>query len=96
MSATQGEPQSLGSEHCVKFSRGRAEPGAGYVGADVLVDGAQSGAVFPVGPGLVGGQEWAQQPVVQLGVEDRDPGAVGGSGRSGLICPELSGQLICG
>jgi hypothetical protein len=25
---------------CVKFSGGRAEPGAGYATADVLVDGA--------------------------------------------------------
>ena len=29
---------------CVKFSRSLAEPGAGYAGADVLVDGAQGGA----------------------------------------------------
>jgi hypothetical protein len=38
----------------------------------VLVDGAQGGAQFGRGLGLVGGEGRAQQPVVQLGVEDGD------------------------
>ena len=44
----------------------------------MLVDGAQGGAEFGRGLGLVGGQERAQEPVVQLGVEDRDLEPVGG------------------
>jgi len=43
----------------------------------MLVDGAQRGPEFSRGLGLVGGQERAQEPVVQLGVEDRDADAVG-------------------
>jgi hypothetical protein len=45
----------------------------GYVAADVLVDGAERGSEFGRSLGLVGGQQWAQEPVVDLGVEDRDP-----------------------
>ena len=44
----------------------------------MLVDGAEGGAEFGWGLGLVGGQQWAQQPVVQLGVEDGDLDSVGG------------------
>jgi hypothetical protein len=55
----------------------------GDVGAYVLVDGVQDGAESGWGLGLVGGQQWAQQPVVELGVEDGDLDPVGGSGRSG-------------
>ncbi len=53
---------------CVKFSRGLAEAGAGYACTDVLVDGALGGAEFGRGLGLVGGQQRAQEPVVQLGL----------------------------
>jgi hypothetical protein len=38
------------------------------------------------GLGLAGGQQWAQQPVVQLGVEDRDLDPVKGGGW-GFACP---------
>jgi hypothetical protein len=41
------------------------------------VDRAQGGAEFGRGLGLVGAQERAQQPVVQLGVEDSDLDPVG-------------------
>ena len=54
------------------------DAGAGDVAVDVVVDGAQGGSEFGGCLGLVGGQERAQEPVVELGVEDRDFGAVGG------------------
>ena len=72
------DPWSLGTERLCQVSRGEAEPGVGYVGADVVVDGAQGGAEFGRGLGLVGGQERAQQAVVELGVKDRGLDAVGG------------------
>ncbi|HTT53771.1 MAG TPA: hypothetical protein VMH35_20440 [Streptosporangiaceae bacterium] len=47
------------------------EPRTGEVAVDVLVNGVQGGAEFGWGWGLVGGQQWAEQPIVQFGVEDR-------------------------
>ena len=38
----------------------------------MLVDGTQGDAEFGRGLGLVGGQERAEEPVVELGVEDGD------------------------
>jgi hypothetical protein len=46
----------------------------------VLVDGAQGGSEFGWGLGLVGGQQRAQQPVVEFGVEDRGADAIRGEG----------------
>jgi hypothetical protein len=54
------------------------EPGAGDVVLDVGVDSAQGCAEFGWGLGLVGGQQGAQEPVVELGVEDRGAQAVRG------------------
>jgi hypothetical protein len=39
----------------------------GDVTVDVLIDGAQGGPELGGCLGLVGGQQWAQEPVVQLG-----------------------------
>jgi len=54
------------------------EPGAGDVVLDVGVDSAQGCPEFGWGLGLVGGQQRPQEPVVQLGVEDRGATAVRG------------------
>jgi hypothetical protein len=59
------------------FSRRFAEARVGDVVVDVLVDGVQRLAERRGCRGLAGGHERAQQPVVQLGVEDGEAGAVG-------------------
>jgi hypothetical protein len=44
---------------------------------DVVVDGAQRGAQVGWGLRLICGEEGVQDPVVDLGVEDRESEAVG-------------------
>ncbi len=52
------------------------------------VDGTQGGSEFGWGLGLVGGPERAQQPVVQLGIEDRDLDPVEGQDEAvGVLDP---------
>jgi len=63
---------------CVKFSGGAGQAGAGGVVVDVAGDGGERGAEFWWGLGLVGGGERDEEPVVDLGVEDGDPDAIGG------------------
>ena len=48
------------------------------VAANMGVDRGQCLAEFGRCWWLVGGQQWCQEPVVDLGVEDRDALAVGG------------------
>lgn len=72
------DPWSLASGRLCQISRGFGEAGAGDVVVDVLVDGPERGAQGRWCLGLVGGEQRAQQPVVQLGVEDRAADAVGG------------------
>src|SRR4051812_12759399 len=54
------------------------QAGVGYVVLHVSVDCGQRGAEFAGCLRLVGRDEWGEEPVVDLGVEDGDPDAVVG------------------
>jgi hypothetical protein len=71
------DPWSLASGRLRQVSRGAAEPGVGGVGIDVAVEHLKGRSELWWGLGLVGGQQRAEQPVVDLGVEHRNPQAVG-------------------
>jgi hypothetical protein len=61
-----------------QVSCGDAHAGVLDVVVDLVVDDAQGLAELGWGWWLVGGQQGAEQPVVELGVEDRHPEAVTG------------------
>ena len=60
------------------FSSRRLESRSGDVVLDVVVDHGECLAARGRGLRLVGGGERSEQAVVELGVEDRDPLALGG------------------
>jgi hypothetical protein len=54
------------------------QPGVGEALVDCVLDGAERGAQFGWRVGLTaGGEQRSEDPVVDLGVEDREPDAVG-------------------
>ena len=71
------------------------EPGAGDVVLDVGVDSVQGCPEFGWGLGLVGGEQQPQEPVVQLGVEDRGGGRRGSGSRPAAVAmpsPDMRGR----
>src|SRR5256886_10375206 len=69
---------SLGSSHLSQVSCGSGKSGLGGVFVDMVGDGGQGAAEFGWGLGLIGGGEWDEEPVVELGVEHGDADAVRG------------------
>jgi hypothetical protein len=59
---------------------GSGQPGCGDAQGNLVIDGAQGIPECSRGLGLVTGHERAQQPVMHLGVEDREAQAVRGQG----------------
>src|SRR2546421_2033790 len=62
------------------WSGGCWQPCSGDAAGDLTIDDAKGGAERGRSLGLVARHERAQDPVVDLGVEDREPQAVGGEG----------------